>query len=233
MNYILNEDVAEETGIHVGDGSMNIYASSGNGACYTLACHERDDREYIDSFVLPLIKKIYGKTPKPRNWSEGTYGFRFCSKEIILFKHNILGLPLGRKDNISVPKQILSNKQLMFAFLRGLFDTDGCVPLWRTNGALYPRIQFVSISRRLTDQVAEFLRSEGFRVTFWVHTTPKKNWKEAYCLSINGRSMAERWMKLIGFHNPKHLKKIALFGLKKETFIRPSRVVKKRYASVA
>ncbi len=65
--YTLDEDLAEETGIHVGDGSMNVYVT--NGACYTVACHRIDDRRYMDEFVLPLIKRIYGKTPKPRNWS--------------------------------------------------------------------------------------------------------------------------------------------------------------------
>ncbi|MBN2053266.1 hypothetical protein JW756_07215 [Candidatus Woesearchaeota archaeon] len=72
INYSINEDLAEETGIHVGDGSMNIYQN--NRYLYTAACHEIDDREYVNEVILPLIKKIYGKTPKPRNWSKGTYG---------------------------------------------------------------------------------------------------------------------------------------------------------------
>ena len=44
--YKINEDLAEETGIHIGDGSMNIY----NGVhAYTIACHHIDDRRYMDS----------------------------------------------------------------------------------------------------------------------------------------------------------------------------------------
>ena len=96
VKYKINKDLSEETGIHVGDGSINIYKS--NGPCYTVACHRKDDKIYIDKFVLPLIKRIYGKGPKPRFWSQGTYGFRICSMNIIKFKNEVLGLPLGKKS---------------------------------------------------------------------------------------------------------------------------------------
>ena len=73
VNYKIGCDLAEETGIHVGDGSINIY--NGN-FCYTVACHKEDDKNYVDNYILPLIKRIYHKSPKARIWSKGTYGFR-------------------------------------------------------------------------------------------------------------------------------------------------------------
>lgn len=211
MTYLLNKDLAEETGIHIGDGSMNIYKG---GAFYTVACHKDEDREYVDYFILPLIKRIYGKEPKPRFWSQGTYGFRISSKEIINFKHTVLGLPLGKKTNISIPKVILKNNKLMKCFLRGLFDTDGSLTLWKTNNKLYPRIYFSSVSKKLAEQVKEFLIKKGFRVTSWQTSYKNKNWNMSYRLSINGTKMLIKWMKEIGFNNPKHIKKLDILEIK-------------------
>ena len=205
--FIVDEDLAEETGIHVGDGSMNIYAN--NRAYYTVACHHIDDKEYLDTVVLPLVKRIYEKSPKPRLWSQGTWGFRICSLELVLFKHNILELPLGKKHGIVIPTRIHNNRKLMIAFIRGLFDTDGCMFIETKRGKKYPCIMLSNISEQLVFQVTEFLRQEGFLVTYW-HHKPRKC-QRIHRISINGARMLEKWLKLIGFHNPKHLKKIMLF----------------------
>ena len=135
--YVISEALAEEAGIHTGDGSMNVYPLP-NGPYYTVACHHIEDKAYMDNIVLPLIRQIYGKTPKPRFWSQGTYGFRMRSWEIIQFKHQTLGFPLGKKERIRIPQIFRNDKKLMYAFLRGLFDTDGCVALWKRKGIFYP-----------------------------------------------------------------------------------------------
>lgn len=104
--YKINKDLAEETGIHIGDGSMNIY----NGVyAYTIACHHIADRRYMDEVVVPLYRRVYDVKPKTRNWSKGSYGFRVCRKKIIEFKRDVLNLPLGKKENIRIPQQILEN----------------------------------------------------------------------------------------------------------------------------
>jgi len=167
----------------------------------------------MDNFVLPLIKRVYGKTPKPRNWSQGSYGFRICSKDIIKFKSKILQLPLGKKKYIKIPELILNNKKLMKPFIRGLFDTDGSLTLWKTNGKLYPRIFFCNTSKILVKQVKCFLLKEGLRPTEWKTEYKQKNWNTAYKLSINGESMLKKWVNEIGFSNPKNIKKLSLFNL--------------------
>jgi len=216
MDYAITEELAEETGIHVGDGSMNHYKI---GSCYTVACHREDDREYVDSIVLPLIKRIYGKTPKPRFWSKGTYGFRICSKSIIGFKNSILGLPLGKKNNIRIPEVFYNDKKLLPSFLRGLFDTDGSVYIWpredrRTKR--YPRIYFSSISKILVRQVRDILKQYGFRISYCEVMPKMLNNQKLYRLSINGNEMAKKWVDKIGFNNPKHAKKLEMIGIKRK-----------------
>jgi len=212
LKYELNEDLAEETGIHVGDGSINIY--KGNHNFYTVACHWEDDKEYMDNFILPLIKRIYGKTPKPRYWSKGTYGFRICSIDIVKFKNSVLGLPLGKKKDISIPPVFKNDRKLVTSFLRGLFETDGSVTLWKTNNKLYPRIYFSSISKKLVEEVKQILTEYGFRVTYWETQPRNVNWSRIYKLSINGEAMLIKWAEEIGFNNPKNIKKLGILGIK-------------------
>ena len=186
LKYKINGDLAEETGIHIGDGSMNVY--KGNRHFYTVACHKEDDKLYMDNLVLPLIKRVYEKTPKPRYWSKGTYGFRICSVDIVKFKNEVLGLPLGKKKDITIPESIKQNEYYIRRFLRGLFETDGSLTLWWTNNKWYPRIYFSSISKKLAIEVKDVLTKMGFRVTYWENQPKNINWSKDYKLSINGTS---------------------------------------------
>jgi hypothetical protein len=204
MDYACNEELAEETGIHIGDGSMNVYRGH-NGPCYTVACHHIDDKEYVDSVILPLIKSVYGASPKPRAWSRGTYGFRIRSAKIIRFKHDVLGLPLGKKTDITIPDCIAQNPRLMKACIRGIADTDGSINLEPRKGGCYPRLFITNTSERLILQIRTFLEHEGFRVQYWSH--PQKDWLCIHKIAVNGRAMLTHWMNHIGFHNPKHIRK--------------------------
>jgi hypothetical protein len=207
VEFIINEALAEETGIHIGDGSMNIYQGH-NGPCYTVVGHHINDKEYIDTVVLPLIKEVYGKNPKPRLWSQGTYGFRIRSEEIIRFKHNVLGLPLGKKMNITIPVLISGDSSLMRACIRGIADTDGSINLEKKNGKNYPRIFITNTSEPLMRQIQAFLAQEGLRIQSWSH--PQKEWRRIHKIAINGVAMLALWNSKIGFHNPNHIRKAQL-----------------------
>ena len=76
--------LCEETGIHIGDGSMNIYSGVYS---YTLACHHIDDKKFMDNIVKPMYKELFDVDVKLRPWSKGTYGFRIHSKNVVKFKH--------------------------------------------------------------------------------------------------------------------------------------------------
>jgi len=207
MKYVINTDLAEEIGMHVGDGSMNIY----NGVySFTLACHHIDDKEFMDNYVVPLYTKIYGVKIKPRLWSKGTYGFRIHNKEMVEFKHS-LGLPLGRKDNIAIPEIILNTDSLLKAFLRGFMATDGSVNQFMANKkTTYPRIQLSNVSLELMKQIDVALRRFGFRVTVWTTSCNYPRWNKSNRISINGYNQLRKWHDEIGFINLKQEKKYLL-----------------------
>ena len=210
--FKIDEDLAEDVGIHIGDGSMNFYSGIG---CYTVACHWIDDKEYIDSYVSKLIEKIYGIKPKLRIWSKGTYGFRIYSKDVVNFKSQVLNLPLGPKKNIKIPEIICKDERLLKSCLRGLIDTAGCLYLEKKYGKLYPRIIFTNTSKPLVFQVKNCLEKFGFTVSLQVRNHDNKNWNITYILCTRGFNNLKLWMRLVGFSNPKNIMKINLLKERK------------------
>lgn len=211
-SYKINEDLAQETGIHTGDGSMNIYSGV---HYYTLACHHINDKEYMDNCVIPLYHKIYGIKLKARIWSKGSYGFRIHNKEVVEFKNKILNLPLGKKNNIEIPKQIINNKNYQKAFLRGFISTDGSINTFLANKKdIYPRIEMCNVSKNLMNQINRILKNFGFKTSAWLINKNHPSWQEDIRLTVNGFKMLKKWNDLIGFNNPKQIRKLKQLGIK-------------------
>ena len=196
-------ELAEETGIHIGDGSMNIYA---NGGMVSIAGHPRDDREHYVEFIVPLYEKLYNITPRLRPWS-GAYGFQVCSTELVTFK-NKMGLPLGPKKNISVPSWIMGGTEdWKAACLRGMFDTDGTFYVENKGGQGYPRIQLRTASENLAKDIYSLMKQLGLRPSKWMEKPKNPAWSLSYAVAVRGNEQIERWMGAIGSSNPKNKRK--------------------------
>lgn len=196
----ITKELAEETGIHVGDGSMNIY--KGGGSLYSL---EGDplEKEYYLNFIGPLYKKVYNLQVRLRERKcAGVFGFQIGSKGLIDFKHKKLQLPLGPKNEVEIPKLIRnSDINIKAAFIRGFFDTDGGIYLEKKYGKLYPRIQLTNKSQKLMYQIRDILEKEfGFNLSIRLDN-------DCYRLVIGGNENFIKWMKLIGSNNPKNKNK--------------------------
>ncbi|MBN1275747.1 hypothetical protein JXA12_05670 [Candidatus Woesearchaeota archaeon] len=61
------------------------------------------------------------------------------SDELVTFKES-LGLPLGKKTDFTIPKIILEKNEWVLSFIRGFFDTDGCLYIQNKRGKPYPRL---------------------------------------------------------------------------------------------
>jgi len=203
-------DLAEEVGIHIGDGSMNYYSGI---PTYTIACHRMDDRDFVKNHIAPLISRLYGIEPKLKEWSQGTYGFRIYPKEMVEFKHRVLRLPLGKKKEIRIPDVFLRNPDLYLACLRGIFSTDGCFYLEHKYGRLYPSLIFITTSRILAYQIKNLLEKEAMSVSISQKKVPS-HWRHLYHITTRGLKNLEIWCKKIGFINTKHLTKLQLSNQK-------------------
>ena len=91
------------------------------------------------------------------------------SKKAVDFLVNNIGLKRGSKENASIPQIIFSERKMMVSFLRGLFDTDGCIKFSKQNKQInyYPRIQIALRTSQLALQLREIFNLLQFPYGTW------------------------------------------------------------------
>jgi intein/homing endonuclease len=213
----ITTELAEETGWHIGDGSMNYYNNKGHTkGIYQLRGHIEDDKEHYLNVIKPIFKLIYGIDISLREMpSTRVFGFQIWNDKLVKFKQN-LGLPLGKKFDVAIPEIFLSSDELKKAVIRGIFDTDGCVYLEKKNNKLYPRLQITTISKKLAIQLLNILNDLRVRTTIHKDTSKKRgNRMQTYLICIRGTEMFHKFIEIIKPANPKHIRKYNFF---KESF---------------
>ena len=117
--------LAEFIGIMQGDGHLGEYQ-------VLMATNSETDVDHA-RFVGRLGKKLFGVTPaiRPRK-HEKTIQVVFSSKRMVRVI-NQFGMPIGNKidHGLAIPNWVLCSLVYKRAFIRGLFDTDGCIFLDR------------------------------------------------------------------------------------------------------
>ncbi len=209
----ISPELAEEVGWHIGDGSMNFYNNRGKlRGLYQLRGHIEDDEEHYRSRIKPLFEKLYGLKLNIRKMpSTRVVGFQVWNNDLVNFKKS-LGISLGKKFDIEIPKMFFKNSELKRAILRGIFDTDGGIYLEKKNKKLYPRIYITTISFNLSEQLLKLFGELGFRITRYDQLYNKKfNRQRSYILTIRGVEMFHKFMKEIIPENPKHKRKYKYF----------------------
>lgn len=209
-------ELAEETGWHIGDGSMNFYNNKGyQKGIYQLRGHIEDDRPHYLDRIKPIFKLLYDVDISLRDMpSTRVFGFQLWCNKLVKFKQK-LGLPLGKKLDIGIPKIFLENKELKTAVIRGIFDTDGGIQLMKKNNKLYPIVYIVTISKSLNDQLFTIFNELNLRATSYNYLPKKGNRKRTYKINIRGIKMFDKFMEIIQPANQKHINKYLSF---KETF---------------
>lgn len=210
---IISEDLAEETGWHIGDGSMNYYNNQGRiKGIYQLRGHIEDDKPHYIERIKPIFKKLYGIDISLRDMpSTRVFGFQIWSDELVRFKQK-LGLGIGPKINITIPSIFLKDHNIKISVLRGIFDTDGCVYLQKKNNKLYPRMEIGTISYQLAEQLKLSFNEIGLRATMYKsRNLNNSNKKILYAVSIRGVEMFHKFIQIISPKNPKHIAKYKLF----------------------
>ncbi len=191
---VRNNKLAEFIGIMLGDGGLTQYQVS-------VTLHSVDDFEY-GLFVKSLMQKLFGVMPSVYVRKDAhAHSIVLARKKAVIFLVS-LGLVIGNKvkQQVHIPAWILENEEYSSACLRGLMDTDGSVYLhkYKVGGKeyQYKKLCFSSASKPLRNEVLFILHRFGSTAT---------------CSGTNVRIDAihdvARYMKEIGTHNPKHLKR--------------------------
>jgi len=123
----MTEKLAEETGVHIGDGNLSISKDSGGfeGYRYEITGDLINEAIYHEEYLSKLIFSMYNLKPSILKREEKNSIDTYCkSKAIVQFKNKILGLPIGSKKDIKIPLQILKNNDFQKRCIIGIIDTD-------------------------------------------------------------------------------------------------------------
>jgi len=226
--------LAEDLGIMVGDGNIGSFGGVGHNN-YEVACtgHIITDCLYLGQHVRSLKLQLFGLlfdfSFRP---SINTCKLRGYSKSLVRFYHEVIGLPLGSKRDIEVPRIILSSgREMKLGFLRGLADTDMTLVFKRTNREVlhYPVIKIGTVSKNLITGLNKILLESGFRpsVSYDMYRMhPKtKNPFVTHSLALNGKENLKKWVNKIGFNNPKNILRYNLW--KTKGFSLPNKEIEK------
>jgi len=208
---------AELLGAFAGDGWM----SKGNsGISLFISGNPKDERDYYDKRIKFLFKKVFRKEVFPREFSYwGTYGICVGNKGIT--KEFIsAGMIVGKKAHkVTVPEEIILNHFLYTSFIRGLFDTDGCIYFtksynknaskWQKLTKHKPIITFKTVSFCLASQLKKLLKNCGVESGLRKSLPYNGNYA-SYELRIEGKKKAKMFFKVI---KPKSIKHLAKFNL--------------------
>lgn len=188
-------ELAEFFGIMMGDGGMSTNQIS-------ITLHHKDDLEYID-FVIKLIKKLFNFLPSI--YHRPSYSVKnIVVSRINLVKYlNSLGLPIGNKikQQFDIPRWIKEKSKYQIACLRGLVDTDGSVfdHNYKVNNKWY-------CYKKLSFTTASFpLRNSVFKILKQLNMNPRISQQRD--VRLDSKKDLNLYFKIIGSHNPKHLKK--------------------------
>ena len=190
--------VAEFCGILFGDGKITPSKEKG----YRIAIwFNMVEREYMKE-VKTLVIKHFQITPSLYfNLDKSVYCMQFFSKELVL-RLLSLGVPTNHKNDMVIPLWILKDESAVRDYLRGLFDTDGCITYQRDKGYIYPLIKFTMKSKKFAFSVRNALQSLGLRAY-----TCKKG-RTGFDVVIRNKESINYWITNIGCRNATKREKV-------------------------
>ena len=214
----LDSKIAELIGMHVGDGTLY---QTNRGLVWELrgALNEKD---YYHNNVVPLLLSVFKIEFEPKFRSggkNGCYGVQTAKKEVTSFLLDYGFKPGTKTHTVRIPEYIKkSTQKVKLAFIRGLFDTDGCLRFDknRTKRNYYPKLEFESASHSLIGDLSELLHDLDFSNYVWKDGDYRK-------LCVAGKKMLEKWVQEVEPKNSKHLNKYLMF--REEGYVLPHAAV--------
>jgi ribonucleoside-diphosphate reductase alpha chain len=174
----LTPELAELIGLYIGDGSNHR-----DGIRFTVSDKERD----MISRIEFLSKKLFSRHVTIRRAGKSTLEVSILSRQIKEW-FKFLGVTKQNARNAIVPEILFkAPKDVVFAFLRGLFSTDGCV---RRSG----HITLTSASIKLLKTVQVMMLHLGIPTRFYHNELT-----DVYQLSICSKEGFLNFKQKIGF----------------------------------
>ena len=208
----LNENIAEITGMLIGDGCISRYKTS-EGRIRTfllLSGHSTNDIQYYKNTIIPIFKKEFGINGR-LYLRKDTKALLYWIGDKEVIAHFIkMGFPVGKKSsNIKIPTPVRCNPALLKACIRGIFNSDGCVyrryskkyKNQRTSYMNYAVIQFKMKSKALLKQIRNTLIKMGYKAN------AIRKVDAVYVLRITHQYYVKLFMDDFSINHPYHLER--------------------------
>jgi hypothetical protein len=201
MQLTITQELCELVGAIIGDG--NLWT---DGSRYRIELTGDPSLDWAYFVHLSKIAfALFGKRPYDLKKRQNGVRLRLQSKDAFRVFAD-LGIHAGRKSlSVRIPTQILDKGWTYVKWtLRGIMDTDGTLFFSKKTYRfpLYPTLEIRTHSRLLASQITDVLRNRNFR------PRPRGNEKRGYHVALYGKRMLEKWVKEIGFSNPRHLSRL-------------------------
>lgn len=198
---------SEFVGALSGDGFIGRY----NGSYIIQLTGDRNkDSEYL-RYLGDIIYSLFNDLNLRYEFDGNALRLTIASKNLFNFIKKEFEFPKGKKGNkLSIPKCVKEDSRYINVFIRGLFDTDGC--LYFDNRSRYnkpyPRMVIKITSKDLLDEVYDYLNNH-----FSLYRQEKKRVDNfgkgvSYSIEIYGRKQLKKWINLINFSNQRHIDKL-------------------------
>jgi len=196
----LSEDLCEFLGAFAGDGFTNQY---GRHYFTQFTGDRRYDAAYYKNKIIPIAKNLFNIKSCSIWEKDNTFRATFHSKVLFEFLIQRFKMPAGVKfDTVQIPDEIKNGESKhVRGFIRGTFDTDGCV--YFDNRKIYKspylRLDLTMYNPKILDQIAEKLNQFGIKA---------QRLKNEKHLQITSKKDVQDYLKKIGSSNPRHINKI-------------------------
>lgn len=193
----MSESLAEVIGVHLGDGCLSRTRSGRRTASIVAFTASPTEYWYYDKFVKPTIESNFGITGSLYLRKDNTTRYHISSKPLLDYLA-CLGIPVGKKRDAQIPKQVRQADQVV-PFIRGLYHAEGSIYRRyskRYNGhpKVYDNLLVVQIRmtlRTLMREVHQELSALGIRCN---KLTEKAG---VYTLRITSQEEIVRFMSIV------------------------------------
>jgi len=203
----LSPELCELVGAIAGDGCIQ----NGKAGCRVSLCGNlAKDYEYV-AYLAERINGLFGlETLLSANPAQCCVSFTIYSRRLCEYFIENFGFNYGAKSHtLRIPPVIKQDNETMRAFVRGLFDTDGCVVMQKMGRYQYPAVKICTACREFAYSLRDFLREDGFKCFVSVK---RGRGHVGYDVTVKGKGMLPLWAERIGSSNPRNIKKIKSVG---------------------
>lgn len=226
--------LAEILGVILGDGHLECGKRYKTNIVYLLniSGSYSEDFDYYDNYFRKAFLDLFNINFKIYLRRKDELVINIYSKAIANFFKSLGVHPGNKTDFNEIPLVILhSDDEIKKAFIRGVFDTDGSITFKKDSHGRYssPIISIKMKSQKFIEQLINFMKELKFTFSLYPERYFDKRTNKIsirYSINLAGKKNLEKYTKLIGFSNPRHLTKLGV--LNKNGFYTPRTPYKER-----